>query len=45
MDKAENKALAHTKETVQKTHTTEKNTKKAKEIEDSNKRSAMFVTN
>jgi hypothetical protein len=45
VDKAEDKALAHIKETVQGTHTTEEDTKEAKKIKDSDKRSAMFVIN
>jgi hypothetical protein len=45
VDKAEDEALAHTEETVQGTHTAEKNTREAKEIKDSDKRSAIFVTN
>jgi hypothetical protein len=45
IDKAEDKALAHTEKTVQETHITEENTREAKEIKDSDKRSAMFVTN
>jgi hypothetical protein len=45
VDKAEDKALAYTEETVQGTHITEEDTRKAKKIEDSDKRSAMFVTN
>jgi hypothetical protein len=45
MDKVKNKALAHTKEIVQRTHTTEKNTKKAKKIKYFNKKSALSVTN
>jgi hypothetical protein len=50
MDKAKNKASAHIKEIVIRIHTvkniyTEENTKEAKEIEDSNKRNATFMTN
>jgi hypothetical protein len=45
VDETEDKALAHTEETVQGTHITEEDTREAKEIEDSDKRSAMFVTN
>jgi hypothetical protein len=45
MDKAEDKALAHIKEIVQRIHTIEKDTKKAKKIKDFNKRSVMFMTN
>jgi hypothetical protein len=50
VDKAEDKALAHIKGIVMRIHTmediyTEKNTRKAKKIKDSNKRSAIFVTN
>jgi hypothetical protein len=45
VDEAEDKALAYTEETVQGTHTTEEDTKEAKEIKDSDKRSAISVTN
>jgi chromatin remodeling complex protein RSC6 len=45
MNKSEDKALAHTKEIVQGIHTTEKNTREAKKIKHSDKRSTMFVTN
>jgi hypothetical protein len=45
IDKAENKALAYTKEIVQKTYITEKNIKKAKEIKHFNKRSVIFIIN
>jgi hypothetical protein len=45
MDKAEDKALVYTEETMQGTHTIEKNTKKAKEIKNSDKKSVMFITN
>jgi hypothetical protein len=50
VDKAEDEALAHIEEIVMGIHTvedmyTEEDTREAKEIEDSNKRSAMFVTN
>jgi cytoskeletal protein RodZ len=45
VDKAEDKALAYTEETVQGTHITEEDTRKAKEIEYSNRRSATSVTN
>jgi hypothetical protein len=45
VNKAENKVLAYTEKTVQGTHTTEEDTKKAKKIKDSDKRSAMFITN
>jgi hypothetical protein len=45
VDKAEDEALAHIEETVQGTHTAEKDIRKAKEIKDSDKRSAMFMTN
>jgi hypothetical protein len=50
VDKAEDKALAYIKGIVIRIHTvkdmyTEENTKKAKEIKDSDKRSAIFVTN
>jgi hypothetical protein len=42
---SEDKALAHIEEIVQGIHTTEKDTREAKEIEHSDRRSAMFVTN
>jgi hypothetical protein len=50
IDKAEDKASAHIKKIVIRIHTvedihTEENTREAKEIKDSNKRNAMFVTN
>jgi hypothetical protein len=50
IDKAEDKALAHIKRIVIGIHTvedmyTEEDTRKAKEIKDSDKRSAMSVTN
>jgi hypothetical protein len=45
VDEAEDEALAHTKETVQGTYTAEEDTREAKEIKDSNKKSAMSVTN
>jgi hypothetical protein len=50
VNKAEDKALAYTEEILIRIHITEdiytkKNTKKAKEIKDSNKRSATFVIN
>jgi hypothetical protein len=45
VDKAEDEALAYTEKTVQGTHTAEENTREAKEIKDSDKRSAMSVTN
>jgi hypothetical protein len=45
VNKSEDKALAYTEEIVQGIHTAEKNTKEAKEIKHSNRRSAMFVTN
>jgi hypothetical protein len=45
VDEAEDKALAYTEETVQGTHTTEENTKEAKEIKNSDKRSAISVIN
>jgi hypothetical protein len=49
-DKAEDKALAHIEEIMIGIHTVEdmhieEDTREAKEIEDSNKRSATFVTN
>jgi hypothetical protein len=45
VDKAEDKALIYIEKTVQGTYTIEKDTKEAKEIKDSDKRSAMSVTN
>jgi hypothetical protein len=50
IDKAKDKALAHIKGIVIRIYIikdiyTEEDTKKVKEIEDFNKRSAMFVTN
>jgi hypothetical protein len=45
MNKAKDKALAYTEKTVQGTHTTEKDTKEAKEINNSDKRSVIFVIN
>jgi hypothetical protein len=45
VNKAEDKALAHTEETVQRTHTIEKDTREAKKIEHSNRRSATSMTN
>jgi hypothetical protein len=45
IDKLEDKALAYTKEIVQGIYTIEKDTKKAKKIKDSDKRSAMSMTN
>jgi hypothetical protein len=46
VNKAEDKALAHTEKTVQGTYTAEKDTRKAKEIEHSDRRrSATFVIN
>jgi hypothetical protein len=50
IDKAEDKALAHTKKIVIGIYTTEdiytkENTKKAKKIKDSDKRSVTFMTN
>jgi hypothetical protein len=45
IDKLEDKALAYTKEIVQGIYTIEKDTRKAKEIKDSDKRSAMSMTN
>jgi hypothetical protein len=45
VNKAKDKALAHTKETVQRTYTTKENTREAKKIKDSDKKSAMFITN
>jgi hypothetical protein len=45
MDKSEDKPLAHIEEIVQGIYTIEKDTKEAKEIKYSDKRSAMFVTN
>jgi hypothetical protein len=50
VDKAKDKASAHIKKIVIKIHTiedihTKENTREAKEIKDSNKRNATFVTN
>jgi hypothetical protein len=50
VDKAKDKTLAHIKRIVIRIHTikdmyTEENTRKAKEIKDSDKRNAMFITN
>jgi hypothetical protein len=45
VNKAEDKALAYTEKTVQGTHITEEDTKKAKKIKDSDKRSAISITN
>jgi hypothetical protein len=45
VDKSEDKTLAHTEEIVQGIHTAKKDTRKTKEIEHSNRRSAMFMTN
>jgi hypothetical protein len=45
VDESEDKALAYTKEIVQRIHTTEKDTREAKKIEHSDRRSAMFMTN
>jgi hypothetical protein len=45
VDKSEDKALAHTEEIVQGIHTVEKDTREAKEIKYSDRRSATFVTN
>jgi hypothetical protein len=45
VDKAENKALAYTKKTVQGTHTAKENTRKAKKIKHFNRKSATSVTN
>jgi hypothetical protein len=45
VDKLENKALAYTEEIVQGIYTIEKDTREAKEIEHSDRKSAMFVTN
>jgi hypothetical protein len=45
VDESEDEALAHTEEIVQGIHTAEEDTREAKEIEYSDKRSAMSVTN
>jgi hypothetical protein len=45
VNKIKDKALAHMKKTVQGTYITEKDTKKAKKIKDSDKKSVIFVTN
>ena len=45
VDKAEDKALAHTEEIVEGIHITEEDTREVKEIKDSNRRSAMFIIN
>jgi hypothetical protein len=45
VDEAEDEALAYTEEIVQGTHTAEEDTREAKEIEHSNRRSATSVTN
>jgi hypothetical protein len=50
IDKAEDKALAHIEEIVIRIYTmedmyTEEDTREAKEIKDSDKRNAMFMTN
>jgi hypothetical protein len=50
VDKAKNEALAYIKEIVIRIHTvkdiyTKKDTREAKKIKDSNKKSAMFITN
>jgi hypothetical protein len=45
IDKAEDKVLTYTEETVQGTYIIEEDTRKAKKIKDSDKRSAIFVTN
>jgi hypothetical protein len=45
VDESEDEALAHTKEIVQGIHTIEKDTREAKKIEYSDRRSAIFVTN
>jgi hypothetical protein len=45
MNKSKNKALAYIKKIVQGIYIAEKNTKEAKKIKHSNRRSAMFITN
>jgi hypothetical protein len=45
VDKAKDKVLAYTEETVQGTYTAEENTREAKEIKHSNRKSVMFMTN
>jgi hypothetical protein len=45
VDESEDEALAYTEEIVQGIYTAEKDIKKAKEIEHSNKRSAISVIN
>jgi hypothetical protein len=45
MNESEDKALIYTEKIVQRIYTTEKNTREAKKIEHSDRRSAMFVTN
>jgi hypothetical protein len=45
IDKAEDKALAYTEEIVQGIYTTKEDTKETKEIENSDRKSATFVTN
>jgi hypothetical protein len=45
VDKAEDKALARTKEIVKGIYTTEENTKKVKKIKYSDRKSAMFAIN
>jgi hypothetical protein len=50
VDKVKNEALAHIKRIIIRIYTvkdiyTKEDTKEAKKIEDSNKRSAIFVTN
>jgi hypothetical protein len=45
VDESEDEALAYTEEIVQGIHIAEEDTKEAKKIEYSDKRSVMFVTN
>jgi hypothetical protein len=45
VDKAKDKALAHTEEIVQGIHIIKEDTRETKKIKHSNRRSAMFITN
>jgi hypothetical protein len=45
VNKSEDKALAYTEKIVQGIHTTEEDTREAKKIKHSNRRSVMFITN
>jgi hypothetical protein len=45
VNELKDKALAYIKKIVQRIHIIEKNTRKAKKIEHSNRRNTMFVTN